>query len=407
MVRGGSSGSAGSGHVPALDGVRGLAILLVLVYHETLLSATEGATLADRWFAQVCHAGWSGVDLFFVLSGFLISGILLDAKGRPHYFRNFYARRTLRIFPLYYAVVFLSLVVIPNLPAGFVPIDKLANFGRIEGDEIWYWLYLSNFSIAQAGEWRHGILDISWSLAIEEQFYLVWPAIVLCCSRRTLQRLCVGIVLVSPVLRLAAVLLGFDPIAIYVLTPLRLDPLAVGALIACFVRSERGLDALAPHAPRVLVASVLGLMALWGWRGDLAALDPAVQVVGFSLLALAFGGLLVQTLKARPGGPLAGFFTHPVMRVFGKYSYALYLFHLPLRAMVRDGFYGRDDLWTLFGSQIPGQLVFYAISTALALVAAKLSWELYERRWLELKRFFPVAPSAPRWGAAAVSDERR
>ena len=159
-------------------------------------------------------------------SGLLITGILVDSKGGAGYFWNFYAHRTLRIFPLYYAVVFLSLVVIPNLPPGLVPSGKLANFGRIDGDELWYWLYLSNFSIARAGEWRHGILGISWSLAIEEQFYLEWPLVVLRCSLR----------------------------------------------------------------------------------------------VGFSLLALTFGALLVVTLMAPPETAASRFFAHPIMRTFGKYG---------------------------------------------------------------------------------------
>src|SRR5262245_15687101 len=127
-------------HLLALDGVRGLAILLVLVYHAMLLSEHNTTLAFDAWFSRVANVGWCGVDLFFVLSGFLITGILLDTKGGPHYFRNFYARRTLRIFPPYYAVVFLALVVIPNLPEGVVPAKKLASFGRIDGDEHWYWL---------------------------------------------------------------------------------------------------------------------------------------------------------------------------------------------------------------------------------------------------------------------------
>src|SRR5262245_34107051 len=114
---------AGLGHVPALDGIRGLAILLVMATHFTLI---EKGPWIDECVAAVGRFGWCGVDLFFVLSGFLITGILYDSKGSNQYFRSFYARRTLRIFPLYYAVLFLTVVVLALLPASFA-----TRFGHI------------------------------------------------------------------------------------------------------------------------------------------------------------------------------------------------------------------------------------------------------------------------------------
>ena len=230
-ARGGSGEGA---QIPALDGLRGVAILLVLFHHQTLLRL-DGSGV-DPWFGRLFHVGWCGVDLFFVLSGFLITGLLLDAKGGPHYFRNFYARRTLRIFPLYYAVVFFSLVILPNLPEGILPAQKAQSFGRIEGDEIWYWTYLSNYSIAAAGQWRHGILDVSWSLAIEEQFYLLWPLLVAKLGRGALWRLCAGLILLAPACRLALLAAGADELAPYVLTPARIDTLAIGASLALAIR---------------------------------------------------------------------------------------------------------------------------------------------------------------------------
>src|SRR4051812_39512801 len=133
--------AGGPGHLPMLDGVRGIAILLVMMVHLTVMSTT---TMVDRAFLYVAHAGWMGVDLFFVLSGFLITGILYDARNAPHYFRNFYARRTLRIFPLYYAVVSFALVIVPSVPllhSSFASPQPLRN-------EWMHWFYLSNFAIA-------------------------------------------------------------------------------------------------------------------------------------------------------------------------------------------------------------------------------------------------------------------
>jgi peptidoglycan/LPS O-acetylase OafA/YrhL len=375
-------------HIPALDGVRGLAILLVALFHQTVIGSGNTVLAVDRWFAKIVGVGWCGVDLFFVLSGFLITGILLDARERPHYFRNFYLRRTVRIFPLYYAVVFLSLVVIPNLPEGVVPASKLASFGRVEGDDLWYWLYLSNYAIARAGMWRHGILDISWSLAIEEQFYLLWPALVLWLGRRGIARLCVFLLVGALGLRFAMFLADVHFIAIYVLTPTRIDTLAAGALVAVLVRGPAGLLGLVPPARRILAASLLLLLPAFVWRGGLdPSVDPWVYTLGFSLLTALFAALLVLALAARPGSALFTFFTHPFMRMLGKYSYAIYLFHLPLRALLRDTVYGPERFPVLFGSKIPGQLLFYAVATLLTLAVAMASWHLFEKHFLKLKRY--------------------
>jgi peptidoglycan/LPS O-acetylase OafA/YrhL len=374
-------------HIPALDGIRGLAILLVMLHHQTIMGIGETIPIDDL-FSHWMEIGWSGVDLFFVLSGFLITGILLDAKDSPRYFKNFYARRTLRIFPLYYAVVFLALVVIPNLPDAILPAAKRDGFGRIDGDEIWYWLYLSNFSIANAAAWRHGILDISWSLAIEEQFYLMWPTLVFFTDRRRLMQICGGIIVGAFLVRVYMVMNDFHPIATYVLTPARLDPLAVGALIAAAARGEGGLAAIAPLARRVLLATGAALLVSILVMGELDGRHPWTLTAGFSLLALFFGGLLVGVLRASPGSRTTRIFESGFLTTLGTYSYALYLFHLPLRALIRDTVYGRHDFFLVLGSRIPAQLLFYIVASLMAFAMAWLSWQLLESRFLALKKHF-------------------
>jgi peptidoglycan/LPS O-acetylase OafA/YrhL len=209
-------------HIPALDGLRGLAILLVILYHHTLM---RQETLFDRVYVNLARLGWSGVDLFFVLSGFLITGILYDSKGSPHYFRNFYVRRTLRIFPLYYAVVFFSLIVLPRAwPAwGLTQLDRSAMEDR---SQAWYWLYLQNFLFARDENLGHPALAVSWSLAIEEQFYLVWPVVVSLLSRRHLIWTCGALILTALSLRIWMVSAGVHPTTIYVLPFNRMDALA-------------------------------------------------------------------------------------------------------------------------------------------------------------------------------------
>jgi peptidoglycan/LPS O-acetylase OafA/YrhL len=369
-------------HIPTLDGLRGLAILLVLLFHECIIRPVG---LPDRIFARVFGFGWCGVDLFFVLSGFLITGILLDTKSADGYLRNFYARRILRIFPLYYGVLFFSLVLLPLMHHA-----KVANFGRIAGDEIWYWLYLSNFSIARAHAMRHGILDVSWSLAIEEQFYLVWPLLVLLLSRNALKRVCLATIAGALIFRLALWLAHFHPLTIYVATPARIDALAVGAWISISVREPAvGLGRLCLIAARGIVPLGIALLAIAGFNQAARSYeDPVTQVIGFTLVALMFGMVLVLVIAAKPGSLCHRAFSSKGMRTFGKYSYAMYLFHLPLRALVRDTILPADRFPQFLGSRIPGQLLFFLLSTAITFVAAWLSWQLYEKHFLRLKEYF-------------------
>lgn len=409
-------------HIPALDGLRGLAILLVLIYHQTVMASN---TDLDRAFLHVTHLGWCGVDLFFVLSGFLITGILFDTKGSDHYFRNFYARRTLRIFPLYYAVVFFSLIVLPAVGRmGLVPPEKIANFGRIEGNEVWYWLYLSNFSIAYEGRFLHAILDISWSLAIEEQFYLLWPTVVFFFARKALMRVCIALVLAAIAWR-TALLLGFErgaftnPIGIYVMTPGRLDALAIGAWVALAVRAPGGLEralTLARTALPLAAAGVIGIVVLDSSRRwfpqdllDQSFVGFSMQSVGYTAFAVFFAAILVLTLTAPSESAVGRFFTWRFMRTLGQYSYAMYLFHLPIRALIRDRIFGptaeglapRIRFPRVLGSEIPGQLIFYVVATAATLALAWLSWHCFEKHFLKLKRFFPAQRKRKRAPAPA------
>ena len=175
-------------HILALDGLRGMAILGVILFHAAVEYAPS--TLSGKALGAVFNVGWGGVDLFFVLSGFLITGILLETRGTAGFFRNFYARRTLRIFPLYYGVLFVIFVVLPH----YRPFDTpgLQTIARNQG---WFWTYLTNFGFIVHGsvfgnsDWL--LLNHFWSLAVEEQFYLVWPLLVYLLSGRSLRVICV------------------------------------------------------------------------------------------------------------------------------------------------------------------------------------------------------------------------
>lgn len=378
--------------VPSLDGVRGLAIALVVIYHTTNLPLV---TTVDHVWSRLSMLGWSGVTLFFVLSGYLITGILFDAKGDRHFFRNFYARRTVRIFPLYYGVVFFSLVLLPHIPH-----PKMQRFGQVTGEEWWYWTYLSNFLVAKYERFRHGILDVSWSLSIEEQFYLVWPFVVLLLNRRRLMWLCGLLIAGALAFRVAGMALGTGALRMYVLPFTNLDALAMGGWLALASRGRAGggvtsrLTRFLPVARVVAPAGILLMIvtALYGFRSDPMVFGadwptPHMRTVGYTVLAFVFGAFVVLALDpARSAWRRV--FELDFFRTLGKYSYALYLFHLPLRAMIRDWVYPPGKYFTVFGSPLPGQILFHVLSLTLSLAVAWLSWHLYEKHFLKLKKYF-------------------
>jgi len=370
-------------HLPALDGVRGMAILLVLVFHAFLLGGFRPAVALDRIVTALSEPGWSGVDLFFVLSGFLITGILYDTKGRDGYFRNFYARRILRIFPLYYG--FLGFV--------FIALPRLTPFGghhaSLLHDQIWYWTYLLNVLIALRGWPPVADLNHFWSLAVEEQFYLVWPWVVFMLGRRALLVACLGIATGSLAVR-AALWAAAPPHLVQmasVLMPARMDALAAGALLALLAREPEGLARLTKWAPPSATAAAGLLGMLFYWRHRLIPTDAAVQIVGFTLLAIFYGGVLAIAVTSARDTIAGRLFAHPGLRLLGRYSYGLYVFHLPIIWVTRN-IVNATSVPALAGSELPGQVLFTAVVAAASLGAAVLSWHLYESHFLKLKVLF-------------------
>jgi len=360
-------------NIPELDGVRALAILAVIAYHVGSSELSTVLPTVSQWIGL----GWCGVDLFFVLSGFLITGILLDTKGTPHAWRNFYARRVLRIFPLYY----LTLVVYFHLlPAGAHLLSQHGQYSRTE--EAWYWLYVCNWSPSLG--MAHALLTHLWSLSIEEQFYLFWPLLVFSLSRRRAALLCAAVIVVAPCLRMAGTLTVADsgPL-LYRTTLCRIDTLAFGALCALLVREPHRLQAALRVRPIMLSAAGIGLAVSIAAGGTLSY-RPPMNVIGFTSLAILFAYFI---LWAQAGGAgLHAVLRYGPLRSVGKYSYAMYIFHVPIVAMVRRPFgLGRTHSPAAFGA-----LLAMEIATAIAVSYAGgfISWRLFENPFLQLKSRF-------------------
>lgn len=372
-----------SSHLPALDGLRGIAILLVLAYHFVGGMAHDIHD-ADKAMYYLLRAGWIGVDLFFVLSGFLITGILLDAKGSPAYFRSFYARRILRIFPLYYGFLLVLFVILPLI--GAAPDD--AGYRQASHDQIWLWTYLSNVLIATGGEWTGFRTEHFWSLAIEEQFYLIWPAIVLLLTRRGLIRACIGLMFVALALRIGTVVAETNNKVPYVLTPTRIDALAMGALLAAIVRGRLDIRSLLIWTRRGALIAGLGIATMFIWNKGLWRSNPALITIGYSLLAVLFGSILIVCVTTDERSPLYRLTTNPFLRMCGKYSYAMYVLH-PMIAGGVEQYVTDADFISIGGTHVFGRCIFILICTAATIFAAFGSWHLYEKHFLKLKRFFP------------------
>jgi peptidoglycan/LPS O-acetylase OafA/YrhL len=366
--------TGGGHHVAALDGIRGLAILSVMLFHFS-----GGADYS--FYLHVCHLGWMGVDLFFVLSGFLITGILIDAKESRGYFKNFYARRILRIFPVCYAFLIFMMIL-----ARFAwPQLAIAGLGQAAHYWPWWFFYGSNILVARIG-WVCIAMDQFWSLAIEEHFYLVWPAIVFFTNLRTLKRICVGGVIFSLLLRLFINWHWHRPIACYALTPCRLEGLCLGAYCAAVSR-RFGLSRSRGPAWIILFAGGAGVLAAILLQRDTYGLNWAMYTFGYTFVDLLCAGFLVLALTGHPQGPLRRILAGRFLGVLGKYSYGMYMFHTTVYALL----YYLLPAATIAGfvhSRGLGMAIFIGIGCGLTFLWALASWHGLEKHALKMKRYF-------------------
>lgn len=381
-------------HLPIFDGLRGfMLVLIMLVHFRSLEQPTPGAWLEQAWHF-ILDMSLVTLDVFFVLSGFLISRILLDAKGRVGFFRIFYARRMVRIFPLYYGFLLVYFILIPAAAEWARDLDlPLAR-------HVMYWTYTTNLGAGLNDWWdpaRAGLnwypLEDStghlWSLALEEQFYFLWPVLVHRLTTLNLRRVCLACMVSAPLIRVALVAtLGASSDAAYLLTPARTDGLALGAFLAICAREPEGIHRFARLVGPVAGASFLVLLAIFAVEGHLEIENAVVQTMGLTASVYMAGAIVVSSLLATSGSVWYRVFGNALVRRIGQYSYATYVFHLPLMfSLHRSGAFPRP----LQNSGLAVELMYSGTMVVLSLLAGALSWHLYESHWLKLRRLLRYA----------------
>lgn len=317
--------------------------------------------------------GWLGVDLFFVLSGYLISTILLNDIDTPGALKNFFVRRTLRIFPIYYFVLALSIFVLPLF------INNLSFY--IE-NQIWFWLYLQNwlyvFKIPEKGLLLH-----FWSLAVEEQFYLVWPFVILIVRNPKKLLILVSLFLIS-IMALRIVLWlnqiqGLKYFSLYTFT--RVDGICIGCMLALILHSNSQL--LKQYTAHIaFLLSVLNFIFFFLNRAN-SFTFPFFPFIGYTTFAILFA-LLINELILERTKLLNSFFSVSFLRFFGRISYGFYIFHWPIFVLLSPATKRilNENL------QIESDILVSLVLTLLAILISCISYYFFEKRFLNLKRHF-------------------
>lgn len=353
-------------HYPALDGLRGIAILLVVIHHNF---DTGG----------IFFFGWLGVDLFFVLSGFLITDILLRTVNQPGYLKNFYMRRVLRIFPLYYLVLIIVLLIFPLLKLPGVNIQFYTE------NQIWLWTYLQNWLYIFKFQYGSTILLHFWSLAVEEQFYILWPFIVLLIRKpKWLLAFVLLLLILVNVTRLTVWFMqipGFAYANFHLFT--RVDGICAGAMLAILFR----IDASFLRRRIWLIVTILALLNfLFYFISDrFTPRLPFLAFVGYTTFAVIFAYIAYEAILGEIK-IINLVCTNRILTFFGKISYGLYVYHWPVYVLWHAKLKTSLSEF-LFSGWVAG-IISSVLITALAILISVISYRFFESYFLNLKKRF-------------------
>ena len=348
-------------HLPALDGLRAIALVSVLLHHylPPLFAAGTPFRNAAHWALAM---GGMGVDLFFALSGFLITGILIDAKGASasSFFGRFYKRRSLRIFPAYFAFL---------VPLLFLPV-LFQNLSRW-----WFVLYLRNW--LGPDNYSDSTLGHLWSLAVEEQFYILWAPLVYLCPKKFLPALILLLSAAALLFRWWMYVNGGLVYDIIRFTNTRMDALLLGGLVAFAWRFWDWR-----FVKRACL--VIALAAFLGFVFNMALDDRLMRIGYYSWTAVFFAALVALCLDLTPASPLGVILGSQLLTHIAKYSYAMYLWHLLGFRLVNRVFLGVLGPFVLPGHAIT-KIAFVSVAIAAVYAIARISWASIEAPFLRLK----------------------
>jgi peptidoglycan/LPS O-acetylase OafA/YrhL len=368
--------------VAQLDAIRGFALCMVLTIHAFHVKPTGWFTTAlDRMLPTM----WISVDLFFVLSGYLITSILLRTRGQEGYFRRFYIRRILRILPAYYVLLALIFLVLPHFDPYVREFVTLANR---EGYTWTYVFHVQNllFAVGQPQLPWPGTYHF-WSLAVEEQFYLLWPFVVLAAPPNVFRRICVWIFLLCVGAKVVEVAVHASWVTLYMGTPTRIDGLAAGSFVACLQREDAARWARSATIAGIVAGAALLLVQAMTPEPH----DAGRTAIITTLAAFAFGTALLRVHGRVP--PLTGpLLQSRVLIWLGVHSYGIYLLHLPILMLVMSFMMGHRD-WL---QGLPPNFINFALGAASLVITLPLAWlmfRLIEKPAMDLR--FRLAPDAP------------
>ena len=364
-----------SRRIPQLDGLRGVAIAIVVIFHYVNAAFAAGAPRFVAVLLRPTSLGWSGVDLFFILSGFLIGGILIDARESGNYFLVFYRRRICRIFPLYFAFLAVAFFAIHFKPSPLHAVYQPAIPWKACA------IFCQNFWVAIHND-MGAVMNPTWSLAVEEQFYLVIPAVIYFVRpSRLIWILTAGIVL-APLIRLTIFLA--DPrltMAMYVLAPCRMDSLLLGVATAYFLRQPGAWEFLGAHLRQLWIAIELLTVVCALFLVRASMFDPLTMLLGYDCVGFLSACILVASLFDRT---LARVLQARWLMGLGSIAYGVYLIHLLVFGLIFAALKNHPNSGATTA----------IIALVLTIAIAKVSWEWFEKPFVRFGRRECFRPSA-------------
>ncbi len=367
-------------HIRELDGLRGVAVMLVIAFHafERAVYFTDHPVL--MFITRLTAPGLFGVDVFFTLSGFLITLILMRTRGDAGYFRNFYVRRVLRIVPLY-------LLGVTCIVVFFGPwFDENFNADIFHALPFMFF-YLQNWLMIFGDLPMKEYLGVTWSLAVEEQFYLFWPFMIYFFDREKVLRISLWAIGLSILSRVIAPVFWENTFLLsqffYFNSFTRFEEILVGAVLAIWLSDEARRDSIGKYAPLAFV--LLLLVVLWFYVAPIIGIHmPGLlpAIIRYPLITGLTAAMIAIFVTQPEQMFLNRIFRSRILVFFGKYSYSMYLFHMTIAVVLKEVFWDHQFLgWKAYASYI---ILVYLLTIMLAL----LTWHLLEKHMLGLKKYF-------------------